>query len=155
MKVIEFEKSSQQEANGLCLIWEKETVFIIEGDFKDTIVPKIEEKLKWIDQNRGKIIAVFFENESSGLDAFNEQIMEEVAQNGHYELAEGVRITTPISREELSNSLAVNWIHFEIVNNDVKQYYFYLNPEPDYFDGHSFFIRLNNDNEIIETGMDG
>lgn len=155
MKIIELEKSSEHEANGVCLIWGKEAVFNIEGDFEDAIIYKIEEKLKWIDQNRDKIIAIFFENESSGLDAFNEEIMEEVAQNGYYELEEGVRIIPQISREELSHSLAVNWIHFEMVNKDIKQYYFYLNPEPDYFGGHSFFVFLNNEDEIIETGMDG
>lgn len=155
MKIIEFEKSSEQEANGVCLIWEKETTFDIEGNFDDTIIGKVEEKLKWTDQNREKIIAIFFENESEGLDNLNEEIMEEVAENGYYELEDGKRITAPISREELSQSLAVDFIHFETKNNDIKQYNFYLNPEFDYFGGHSFFISLDNHNQVISTGMDG
>ena len=147
------------EINGSITLWGKNDVDIIiefddENDinFSEATLKLIEEKLNWIDKNKKLICKTFIEDEGV-FYGINDDIEKQLAKKGKAKIGD-LEFSAPLTEEEFSNSLYIAYINFYIEEDNISCN-FDLDCEPDYLFGHLANIELDEDNEILMSGING
>ena len=149
------------EINGITSLWNRNDVEIfIELDDKDdhinfseATLKLIEEKLNWIDKNKKLICKTFIEDEGM-FYGLNDEIEEQLSKKEKAKI-DDLEFSAPLTEEEFSNSLYIAYINFYIGDEDNISCSFDLDCEPDYLFGHLANIELDEDNEILMSGING
>ena len=154
------EIEDEVEINGSITLWGKNDVDIIiefddENDinFSEATLKLIEEKLNWIDKNKKLICKTFIEDEGV-FYGINDDIEKQLAKKGKAKIGD-LEFSAPLTEEEFSNSLYIAYINFYIEGEDDISCNFDLDCEPDYLFGHLANIELDEDNEILMSGING
>ena len=154
------EIEDEVEINGSITLWGKNDVDIIiefddENDinFSEATLKLIEEKLNWIDKNKKLICKTFIEDEGV-FYGINDDIEKQLAKKGKAKIGD-LEFSAPLTEEEFSNSLYITYINFYIEGEDDISCNFDLECEPDYLFGHLANIELDEDNEILMSGING
>ena len=154
------EIEDEVEINGSITLWGKNDVDIIiefddENDinFSEATLKLIEEKLNWIDKNKKLICKTFIEDEGV-FYGINDDIEKQLAKKGKAKIGD-LEFSAPLTEEEFSNSLYIAYINFYIENEDDISCNFDLDCEPDYLFGHLANIELDENNEILMSGING
>lgn len=153
------EIEDEVEINGSITLWGKNDVDIIiefddENDinFSEATLKLIEEKLNWIDKNKKLICKTFIEDEGV-FYGINDDIEKQLAKKGKAKIGD-LEFSAPLTEEEFSNSLYIAYINFYIEEDNISCN-FDLDCEPDYLFGHLANIELDEDNEILMSGING
>ena len=149
------------EINGITSLWNRNDVEIfIELDDKDdhtnfseATLKLIEEKLNWIDKNKKLICKTFIEDEGM-FYGLNDEIEEQLSKKEKAKI-DDLEFSAPLTEEEFSNSLYIAYINFYIEDKEHISCSFDLDCEPDYLFGHLANIELDEDNEILMSGING
>ena len=146
------------EINGTITLWNKNDVNIIiefddEINFSEAILKLIEEKLNWIDKNKKLICKTFIEDEGV-FYGLNDEIEKQLSKKEKAKIND-LEFSSPLTEDEFSNSLYIAYINFYIVDEDDISCNFDLDCEPDYLFGHLANIELDEDNEILMSGING
>ena len=146
------------EINGTITLWNRNDVNIIiefddEINFSEAILKLIEEKLNWIDKNKKLICKTFIEDEGV-FYGLNDEIEKQLAKKEKAKI-DDLEFSAPLTEDEFSNSLYIAYINFYIVDEDDISCNFDLDCEPDYLFGHLANIELDEDNEILMSGING
>ena len=146
------------EINGTITLWNKNDVNIIiefddEINFSEAILKLIEEKLNWIDKNKKLICKTFIEDEGM-FYGLNDEIEKQLSKKEKAKI-DDLEFSAPLTEDEFSNSLYIAYINFYIVDEDDISCNFDLDCEPDYLFGHLANIELDEDNEILMSGING
>ena len=148
------------EINGIIKLWNRNDVDIIiefddENDinFSEATLKLIEEKLNWIDKNKKLICKTFIEDEGM-FYGLNDEIEKQLAKKGKAKI-DDLEFSVPLTEEEFSNSLYIIYINFYIEDKEHISCDFDLECEPDYLFGHLANIELDEDNEILMSGING
>ena len=150
------------EISGLINLWNENDVDIsieFNPDYADNLefykisLRLIEEKLNWINENKKLICKTFIEEEGMFYD-LNDEIEKELSKKGKAKIG-NLEFSAPLTEEEFSNSLYITYINFYI--EDVKNIScnFDLDCEPNYLFGHLANIEIDEDNEILMSGING
>ena len=133
----------------------EDTLKLIEDkiDFYKTSLKLIEEKLNWIDKNKKLICKTFIEDEGM-FYGLNDEIEKQLSKKEKAKI-DDLEFSAPLTEEEFSNSLYIAYINFYIENEDDISCNFDLDCEPDYLFGHLANIELDEDNEILMSGING
>ena len=124
------------EISGLINLWNRNDIDISiefnpdyadDIDFYKTSLKLIEEKLNWINENKKLICKTFIEDEGVfyGLN------------------------------DEITNSLYITYINFYIEDEKNISCNFDLDCEPDYLFGHLANIEIDENNDILMSGING
>ena len=153
------EIEDEVEINGSITLWGKNDVDIIiefddENDinFSEATLKLIEEKLNWIDKNKKLICKTFIEDEGM-FYGLNEEIEKKLSKKEKAKIGD-LEFSAPLTEEEFSNSLYIAYINFYIEEDNISCN-FDLDCEPDYLFGHLANIELDEDNEILMSGING
>ena len=153
------EIEDEVEINGSITLWGKNDVDIIiefddENDinFSEATLKLIEEKLNWIDKNKKLICKTFIEDEGM-FYGLNDEIEKQLSKKGKAKIGD-LEFSAPLTEEEFSNSLYIAYINFYIEEDNISCN-FDLDCEPDYLFGHLANIELDEDNEILMSGING
>ena len=146
------------EINGTITLWNRNDVNIIiefddEINFSEAILKLIEEKLNWIDKNKKLICKTFIEDEGV-FYGLNDEIEKQLSKKEKAKIND-LEFSSPLTEDEFSNSLYIAYINFYIVDEDDISCNFDLDCEPDYLFGHLANIELDEDNEILMSGING
>ena len=146
------------EINGTISLWNRNDVDIIiefddEINFSEAILKLIEEKLNWIDKNKKLICKTFIEDEGM-FYGLNDEIEKQLSKKEKAKI-DDLEFSAPLTEDEFSNSLYIAYINFYIVDEDDISCNFDLDCEPDYLFGHLANIELDEDNEILMSGING
>ena len=148
------------EINGTISLWNRNDVDIIiefddENDinFSEATLKLIEDKLNWIDKNKKLICKTFIEDEGM-FYGLNDEIEKQLAKKGKAKI-DNLEFSVPLTEEEFSNSLYIIYINFYIEDKEHISCDFDLECEPDYLFGHLANIELDEDNEILMSGING
>ena len=150
------------EINGTISLWNRNDVDIIiefddedENDinFSEATLKLIEDKLNWIDKNKKLICKTFIEEEGM-FYGLNDEIEKQLSKKEKAKI-DDLEFSAPLTEEEFSNSLYITYINFYI--EDVKNIScnFDLDCEPNYLFGHLANIEIDEDNEILMSGING
>ena len=153
------EIEDEVEINGSITLWGKNDVDIIiefddENDinFSEATLKLIEEKLNWIDKNKKLICKTFIEDEGM-FYGLNDEIEKQLSKKEKAKI-DDLEFSAPLTEEEFSNSLYIAYINFYIEEDNISCN-FDLDCEPDYLFGHLANIELDEDNEILMSGING
>ena len=153
------EIEDEVEINGSITLWGKNDVDIIiefddENDinFSEATLKLIEEKLNWIDKNKKLICKTFIEDEGM-FYGLNDEIEKQLSKKEKAKI-DDLEFSAPLTEEEFSNSLYIAYINFYIEEDNISCD-FDLECEPDYLFGHLANIELDEDNEILMSGING
>ena len=154
------EIEDEVEINGTISLWNKNDVDIFielddeddNIDFSEATLKLIEEKLNWIDKNKKLICKTFIEDEGV-FYGINDDIEKQLAKKGKAKIGD-LEFSAPLTEEEFSNSLYIAYINFYIEEDNISCN-FDLDCEPDYLFGHLANIELDEDNEILMSGING
>ena len=150
------------EINGLINLWNENDVDIsieFNPDYTDNLefykisLRLIEEKLNWINKNRKLICKTFIEEENM-FYGLNEDIEKQLSKKEKAKIG-NLEFSAPLTEEEFSNSLYITYINFYIEDEDNINCNFDLDAEPDYLFGHLANIEIDEDNEILMSGING
>ena len=148
------------EINGTITLWNRNDVDIIiefddENDinFSEATLKLIEDKLNWIDKNKKLICKTFIEDEGV-FCGLNDDIEEQLTKKVKAKIGD-LEFSAPLTEEEFSNSLYIVYINFYIEDKAHISCNFDLECEPDYLFGHLANIELDEDNEILMSGVNG
>ena len=150
------------ELNAVINLWNRNDVDIViefndeNGDdinFSETTLKLIEEKLNWIDKNKKLICKTFIEDEGM-FYGLNDEIEKQLSKKEKAKI-DDLEFSAPLTEDEFSNSLYIAYINFYIENEDDISCNFDLDCEPDYLFGHLANIELDEDNEILMSGING
>ena len=155
------EIEDEVEINGTISLWNKNDVDIFielddeddNIDFSEATLKLIEEKLNWIDKNKKLICKTFIEDEGV-FYGINDDIEKQLAKKGKAKIGD-LEFSAPLTEEEFSNSLYIVYINFYIEDKAHISCNFDLECEPDYLFGHLANIELDEDNEILMSGING
>ena len=150
------------EINGTISLWNRNDVDIIiefddedENDinFSEATLKLIEDKLNWIDKNKKLICKTFIEEEGMFYD-LNDEIEKELSKKGKAKIG-NLEFSAPLTEEEFTNSLYITYINFYIEDEKNISCNFDLDCEPNYLFGHLANIEIDEDNEILMSGING
>ena len=150
------------EISGLINLWNENDVDIsieFNPDYTDNLefykisLRLIEEKLNWINKNRKLICKTFIEEENM-FYGLNEDIEKQLAKKGKAKIG-NLEFSAPLTEEEFSNSLYITYINFYIEDEDNISCNFDLDAEPDYLFGHLANIEIDENNDILMSGING
>ena len=150
------------EISGLINLWNENDVDIsIEFnpdyadniDFYKTSLKLIEEKLNWINENRKLICKTFIEEEGM-FYGLNDEIEKQLLKKNKAKIA-NLEFSAPLTEEDFSNSLYTTYINFYVEDEKNISCNFDLDSEPDYLFGHLANIEIDEDNEILMSGING
>ena len=148
------------EINGIINLWNKNDVDILiefddenDIDFSEATLKLIEEKLNWINENKKLICKTFIEDEGV-FYGLNDEIEKELSKKGKAKIG-NLEFSAPLTEEEFTNSLYITYINFYIEDEKNISCNFDLDCEPDYLFGHLANIEIDEDNEILMSGING
>ena len=148
------------EINATINLWNRNDVDIIiefddenEINFSENILKLIEDKLDWIDKNKKLICKTFIEDEGM-FYGLNDEIEKQLSKKEKAKI-DNLEFSAPLTEDEFFNSLYIAYINFYIENEDDISCNFDLDCEPDYLFGHLANIELDEDNEILMSGVNG
>ena len=150
------------EINGTISLWNRNDVDIIiefddedENDinFSEATLKLIEDKLNWIDKNKKLICKTFIEEEGM-FYGLNDEIEKQLSKKEKAKIG-NLEFSAPLTEEEFSNSLYITYINFHIENIKNVSCNFDLDCEPDYLFGHLANIEIDEDNDILMSGING
>ena len=150
------------EINGLINLWNENDVDIsieFNPDYADNLefykisLRLIEEKLNWINENKKLICKTFIEEEGMFYD-LNDEIEKELSKKGKAKIG-NLEFSAPLTEEEFTNSLYITYIDFYIEDEKNISCNFDLDCEPNYLFGHLANIEIDEDNEILMSGING
>ena len=155
------EIEDEVEINGTISLWNKNDVDIFielddeddNIDFSEATLKLIEEKLNWIDKNKKLICKTFIEDEGV-FYGINDDIEKQLAKKGKAKIGD-LEFSAPLTEEEFSNSLYITYINFYVEDEKNISCNFDLDSEPDYLFGHLANIEIDEDNEILMSGING
>ena len=107
----------------------------------------------WIDKNKKLICKTFIEDEGM-FYGLNDEIEKQLSKKEKAKI-DDLEFSAPLTEDEFSNSLYIAYINFYIENEDDISCNFDLDCEPDYLFGHLANIELDEDNEILMSGING
>ena len=122
-------------------------------DFYKTSLKLIEEKLNWINENRKLICKTFIEEEGM-FYGLNDEIEKQLLKKNKAKIA-NLEFSAPLTEEDFSNSLYITYINFYVEDEKNISCNFDLDSEPDYLFGHLANIEIDEDNEILMSGING
>ena len=150
------------EISGLINLWNENDVDIsieFNPDYADNIdfykisLRLIEEKLNWINENKKLICKTFIEEEGM-FYGLNEEIEKQLLKKNKAKIG-NLEFSVPLTEEEFTNSLYITYINFYIEDEKNISCNFDLDSEPDYLFGHLANIEIDEDNEILMSGING
>ena len=150
------------EISGLINLWNENDVDIsIEFnpdyadniDFYKTSLKLIEEKLNWINENRKLICKTFIEEEGM-FYGLNDEIEKQLLKKNKAKIA-NLECSAPLTEEDFSKSLYITYINFYVEDEKNISCNFDLDSDPDYLFGHLANIEIDEDNEILMSGING
>ena len=148
------------EINGTISLWNRNDVNIIiefddENDinFSEATLKLIEEKLNWIDKNKKLICKTFIEDEGM-FYGLNEEIEKQLLKKNKAKIG-NLEFSAPLTEEEFTNSLYITYINFYIEDENNINCNFDLDCEPDYLFGHLANIEIDENNDILMSGING
>ena len=150
------------EISGLINLWNENDVDIsieFNPDYTDNLefykisLRLIEEKLNWINKNRKLICKTFIEEENMFYD-LNEDIEKQLSKKEKVKIG-NLEFSAPLTEEEFSNSLYITYINFYVEDEKNINCNFDLDAEPDYLFGHLANIELDENNDILMSGING
>ena len=129
----EFTLTGENEYEGKLCVWGEEvTIFVDSQENKEKIVPFVQDKIKWIDENKDKII-----------DVINDMI-----EDGEFDAE------CEIDEEDFISALFINNVSLFLDEKDWS-IMLDLEAEPDYLLGHLACIEIDSDYEIEFGGLNG
>ena len=150
------------EINGLINLWNENDVDIsieFNPDYADNIdfykisLRLIEEKLNWINENKKLICKTFIEEEGM-FHGLNEEIEKQLLKKNKVKIG-NLEFSVPLTEEEFTNSLYITYINFYIEDEKNISCNFDLDCEPDYLFGHLANIEIDENNDILISGING
>lgn len=140
----EFTLTSENEYEGKLCVWGEEvTIFVDSQENQEKIVPFVQDKIKWIDENKDKIIDVFMEENSHYIEVINDMI-----EDGEFDAG------CEIDEENFISALFINNVSLFLDEKDWS-IMLDLEAEPDYLLGHLACIEIDSDYEIEFGGLNG
>ena len=136
------------EISGLINLWNRNDI-----DFYKTSLKLIEEKLNWINENKKLICKTFIEDEGI-FYGLNDEIEKELSKKGKAKIG-NLEFSAPLTEEEFTNSLYITYINFYIEDENNISCNFDLDCEPDYLFGHLANIEIDENNDILMSGING
>ena len=113
----------------------------------------IEEKLNWINKNRKLICKTFIEEENM-FYGLNEDIEKQLSKKEKAKIG-NLEFSAPLTEEEFSNSLYITYTNFYVEDEKNISCNFDLDCEPDYLFGHLANIEIDENNDILMSGING
>ena len=150
------------EISGLINLWNENDVDIsieFNPDYADNIdfykisLRLIEEKLNWINENKKLICKTFIEEEGM-FHGLNEEIEKQLLKKNKVKIG-NLEFSVPLTEEEFTNSLYITYINFYIEDEKNISCNFDLDCEPDYLFGHLANIEIDENNDILISGING
>jgi len=150
------------EISGLINLWNENDVDIsieFNPDYTDNLefykisLRLIEEKLNWINKNRKLICKTFIEEENM-FYGLNEDIEKQLSKKEKAKIG-NLEFSAPLTEEEFSNSLYITYINFYVEDEKNINCNFDLDSEPDYLFGHLANIEIDENNDILMSGING
>ena len=150
------------EISGLINLWNRNDIDIsieFNPDYTDDIdfykmsLNLIEEKLNWINKNKKLICKTFIEDEGV-FYGLNDEIEKELSKKGKVKIG-NLEFSAPLTKEEFTNSLYITYINFYIEDEKNINCNFDLDCEPDYLFGHLANIEIDENNDILISGING
>ena len=150
------------EISGLINLWNKNDVDIsieFNPDYTNNInfykisLELIEEKLNWINENKKLICKTFIEEEGI-FYGLNEEIEKQLLNKNKAKIG-NLEFSVPLTEEEFTNSLYITYINFYIEDEKNISCNFDLDCEPDYLFGHLANIEIDENNDILMSGING
>ncbi|MHB9315279.1 DUF2262 domain-containing protein [Fusobacterium polymorphum] len=150
------------EISGLINLWNRNDIDISiefnpdyadDIDFYKTSLKLIEEKLNWINENKKLICKTFIEDEGI-FYGLNDEIEKELSKKGKAKIG-NLEFSAPLTEEEFTNSLYITYINFYIEDENNINCNFDLDCEPDYLFGHLANIEIDENNDILMSGING
>ena len=150
------------EISGLINLWNENDVDIsieFNPDYTDNLdfykisLRLIEEKLNWINKNRKLICKTFIEEESI-FYGLNEDIEKQLSKKEKAKIG-NLEFSAPLTEEEFSNSLYITYINFYVEDEKNINCNFDLDSEPNYLFGHLANIEIDENNDILMSGING
>ena len=140
----EFTLMGEKEYEGKLCVWGEEvTIFVDSQENQEKIVPFVQDKIKWIDENKDKIIDAFMEENSHYIEVINDMI-----EDGEFDAG------CEIDEENFISALFINNISLFLDEKDWS-IMLDLEAEPDYLLGHLACIEIDSDYEIEFGGLNG
>ena len=140
----EFTLTGENEYEGkLCVCGEEVTIFIDSQENQEKIVSFVQDKIKWIDENKDKIIDAFMEENSYYIEVINDMI-----EDGEFDAE------CEIDEEGFISALFINNVSLFLDEKDWS-IMLDLEAEPDYLLGHLACIEIDSDYEIEFEGLNG
>ena len=150
------------EISGLINLWNENDVDIsieFNPDYTDNLdvykisLRLIEEKLNWINKNRKLICKTFIEEESM-FYGLNEDIEKQLSKKEKAKIG-NLEFSAPLTEKEFSNSLYITYINFYVEDEKNINCNFDLDSEPNYLFGHLANIEIDENNDILMSGING
>ena len=150
------------EISGLINLWNRNDIDISiefnpdyadDIDFYKTSLNLIEEKLNWINENKKLICKTFIEDEGV-FYGLNDEIEKELSKKRKAKIG-NLEFLAPLTEEEFTNSLYNTYINFYIEDENNINCNFDLDCEPDYLFGHLANIEIDENNDILMSGING
>ena len=150
------------EISGLINLWNRNDIDISiefnpdyadDIDFYKTSLKLIEEKLNWINENKKLICKTFIEDEGV-FYGLNDEIEKELSKKRKAKIG-NLEFSAPLTEEEFTNSLYITYINFYIEDENNINCNFDLDCEPDYLFGHLANIEIDENNDILMSGING
>ena len=150
------------EISGLINLWNRNDIDIsieFNPDYADDIdfykmsLNLIEEKLNWINKNKKLICKTFIEDEGV-FYGLNDEIEKELSKKGKAKIG-NLEFSAPLAEEEFTNSLYITYINFYIEDENNISCNFDLDCKPDYLFGHLANIEIDENNDILISGING
>ena len=118
----------------------------------------INEELSWTQKNKDRIEELLIENDCIELAenwASGAHLLE-CADEECYVMEDGQKVSFPITSDDFCNSLYIESI--TIIFNDCKKpplLQLFVLCNPDYFSGHFFWIDIDENRNLIFSGLNG
>ena len=140
----EFTLTGENEYEGKLCVWGEEvTIFVDSQENQEKIVPFVQDKIRWIDANKDKIIHEFIEENSHYIEVINDMI-----EDGKFDAE------CEIDEEDFISALFINNVSLFLDEKDWS-IMLDLEAEPDYLLGHLACIEIDSDYEIEFGGLNG
>lgn len=140
----EFTLTGENEYEDKLCVWGEEvTIFVDSQENQEKIVPFVQDKIQWIDENKDKIIDAFMEENSHYIEVINDMI-----EDGEFDAE------CEIDEEDFISALFINNVSLFLDEKDWS-IMLDLEAEPDYLLGHLACIEIDSDYEIEFGGLNG
>lgn len=101
-----------------------------------------------------KYFSKTFIEEEGMFYGLNDEIEKQLLKKNKAKIA-NLEFSAPLTEEDFSNSLYITYINFYVEDEKNISCNFDLDSEPDYLFGHLANIEIDEDNEILMSGING